>query len=159
MLEHAPFDHAPERAPIAPGVEVFGLLGVVELRLDVAVGAQEAREIELLGLLVAQDDLVAVEREPEPYLPQPAAEVEHPGRVSSAQPVDALDHLVVDPVHVRPLRIEAVELGVLVHDRVLPERKPRGLEKALLLDVIAKEPAPAGVRLVPGLPAEELDQL
>ena len=70
----------PNGRPSRPVSKYSPALGLVELGFDVAVGAQEAGEVELLGLDVAQDDLVAVEREAEPDLPEPAAEVEHPDR-------------------------------------------------------------------------------
>jgi hypothetical protein len=75
-LEHSPLDDAAEGAAVAPGVEVFALGGLVELGVDVAVRAQVAGEVELRGLNVAQYDLVAVEREAESDLPEPAAEVD-----------------------------------------------------------------------------------
>ena len=148
MLQHAPLDHAAEFASVPPGVEVFARRGLVKLGLDAAIRAQEARKVELPGFDVAKRHVVAVEREAEPDLPEPAAEVEHPDRAPAGEWGEALDHLVVEPVHVRALGIEAVEQGILVHHRVLPVGEAHGLEEALLFDVIAEEPAPTRVRLV-----------
>jgi hypothetical protein len=114
VLEDRPLDDEAEGPAVGTGVVVVVVVGgLVDLRLQVAVGEQEPAEVQHRRRLVRRREAVAVEREPESDLAQAATEVEHRHLVLAAERLEALEELVVDPEEVVPLPVVPMEARVL----------------------------------------------